>query len=539
MFNEKVRRRPSATHRIVEILRWTVVLTVAIAFVSIPSQLLAGRGVLGHGRVVSEDMTIVLATINNVAKAEQPRWDDPKEIDRGFRFDLEFEQFIRPGQMPLSVDKLEVPFSSSGYGANWEFGAKPVDGMKVMAYLKRLKTGKWELCSLPGGIVILDDFEQPIVKRVRKLCRLWDTCDPAKQLEQIVSGCQSGDDWFQGFCIRALGDLDGGRTGVKLSSVIDSSIARSIVFEHYADPDQISSSGVSNCEYIFWNDFRGRGWEHQEARYYLHASVVDKIIEDGQQIHHNVFGGLVKKICFYPEYARDNYERLLKVIDGSVEVYKFGAAIRLSMIYQPHTSDPKTRRLNEEIFEQLVQFLSHDNGSVAEGAAIGIGTIAIDYSAVGSVPDKFKKLLRGETDFEISGNVRSRLNNGWRDVQKVKPPKLEADASVLAYPWDNLIGKKVVVAGDSCYRDGQHGASANVRGQRLWIDGFSKWPDGLRGNSPVLLRGRLMKVTDLPVFRYEVGKPLGEGIPVPEGFSLEKAGSRYVLLDASWKERSD
>jgi len=207
------------------------------------------------------------------------------------------------------------------------------------------------------------------------------------------------------------------------------------------------------------------------------------------------------------------------------------------MLYQQHTSDPKMQRLNEEIFQQLVVLLSHENGSVADGAAISIGTIAINYSAIDAVPDKFKKLLRGEMDFEISETVRGRLDSYWRDLQKVQPNKLAVGDIVLAYPWDNLIGKKVVVAADSSFRQGEYGASANVRGRRFWIGGLTEWPDGLRGGSPILLSGRLTKVTDLPVFRCEMGKPLGDGLPVPEGFSLEKAGSRYVLMDVTWEKR--
>lgn len=71
---------PDATRWMIS-LAWLI---FAITLVQFPSHLLAGRGVFTYDRIVDEDMTIVLATISNVAKAEQARAGDPKKIDLGF-----------------------------------------------------------------------------------------------------------------------------------------------------------------------------------------------------------------------------------------------------------------------------------------------------------------------------------------------------------------------------------------------------------------------------------------------------------------------
>ena len=497
------------------------------------SNLFAGRAQLYFGAILSNDMTIVLATINDVAEVDSPNVDSLNNKISGFRFRLDFEEIIRLGQMQPDVRKFDVAFSSSGYGTNWEFGAKPTNGMKVMAHLKKLKSGEFELHNHPGGVLVLEDFKQPVVEQTREICDLWKIDDPAQQLERVIAGYR-GDTLIQSYCSKVLGDLDGTWTGLNLEGEIDQRLADSILFEPFASKTPVSLSRFGSLEYKFWNEFRGKGWELYEPRYDLLSRSIDKMIAEAQPAHHNTFDAMITRLCSYPSHSQENYQRMMKVIDGKLDILKFGTTIRLSMIYRAHTSDPKMESLNEEIFDSLLAMIS-DNGDLADGAAIAIGNIAVSYAGVGPVPEKFMKLIQCETDFEISNRVRARMGSALREVRAAKPPKLDADVAVLSYPWDSLIGKKVFVSAVSCYNDGQHGASADFRSQRLWLDGIDDWPDEVGGGSAVQLTGRLTKVTDLPVFRYEIGKPLGDGLPVPEGYSLRKASTRYVLLEPSWK----
>ena len=120
-------------------------------------------------------------------------------------------------------------------------------------------------------------------------------------------------------------------------------------------------------------------------------------------------------------------------------------------------------------------------------------------------------------------------------MKAIKPLKLAEGTVLLTHPWDDLIGKKVSVSAAASFLNKEQGTSASTRGPRLWLDGMDGWPDELDGNAPVQLTGRLTKVVDLPVFRYEVGQAFKEGLPVPEGYSLEKAATRYVLMEPTWK----
>ena len=511
-----------------------IVFLLVFVFLNLTSSnLFAGRVVLSIGSILRQNLTIVLATVQDVKEVESDRVDSLGKKFTGFSFRLDFEEIIRPGEMKPTVEKFEVPFSQSGYATNWEFGAKPINGMKVMAFLKKAESGEFELHNFAGGINVLEDFDQPIVKDIREICKLWEIGIPAEQLKIVIAGCR-GDGAIQSYCSQALSDLDGGRTGLNLAGVIDQKLADSILFEPFASKKPVSLSKFQSCEQRFWNKFRGRGWELYEPRYDLLSRSVDKVIADGELDHHNTFDSMIMRLCRYPAHAQENYQRLMKVVYGKVDDYKFGTAMRFSLIYQPHTTDPEMQALNDEIFDSLLKMIS-DNGDLADGASIAMGDIAESYAKVGPVPEKFMKILKGETDFEIPARSRGRLNNALRVVESAKPPKLDDDVVVLSYPWDDSVGKKVFVSANNCFEDGQHGASAKFRGQRLWIDGLERWPEGFRSNDHVQLTGRLTRVNDLPVFRYEVGQAFKTGLPVPEGYSLEKAATRYVLMEPTWK----
>ena len=51
----------------------------------------------------------------------------------------------------------------------------------------------------------------------------------------------------------------------------------------------------------------------------------------------------------------------------------------------------------------------------------------------------------------------------------------------------------------------------------------------------MLVVGKLTETYDLPVFRYRRGEPFGNGLPVPEDFSLHDASHRLVLVNVSWR----
>ncbi len=114
------------------------------------------------------------------------------------------------------------------------------------------------------------------------------------------------------------------------------------------------------------------------------------------------------------------------------------------------------------------------------------------------------------------------------------PAKDQAGACVISAA--NL-GKRIAVEGWAVNRP--IGAELVGDDFSIWIDGLDFWPEGYYTGGD---RGKRVKVTGvlaedhaLPVFIPEKGKPIPQGIPVPEGTDLYKASHRYLLKDARWE----
>ncbi len=114
------------------------------------------------------------------------------------------------------------------------------------------------------------------------------------------------------------------------------------------------------------------------------------------------------------------------------------------------------------------------------------------------------------------------------------PAKDQAGTSVVSAA--NL-GKRITVKGWAVNRPG--GAEVVGTDFSVWIDGLDVWPEGYYAGGD---RGKRVKVTGilaedhaLPVFIQKKGEPIPQGIPVPEGTDLHKAGHRYLLKDVAWE----
>ena len=215
------------------------------------------------------------------------------------------------------------------------------------------------------------------------------------------------------------------------------------IWEVYTAPRGTSFEAVQACESVFGNTFGGAGWELYPPRYPILRQAVRQVLNQRREIHHNLFDYMVMAACGYPEHARENYELLLEILDGPIEIYRGAAAIRLSMVYQAHTTDVQMQKLNDEILHWLSQSLTHKNNTIADGAAIAIGYIAENYAKTGAVPNDVARLLNRVTDAQVAGNVRARLEHGQREAQSVKLPRLEAGApQPLSFPWRICLAKK-------------------------------------------------------------------------------------------------
>jgi hypothetical protein len=314
-------------------------------------------------------------------------------------------------------------------------------------------------------------------------------------------------------------------------------MALSHLWQFFSAPMGVPFETIGTCEGIFWNTYRGAGWEAHPARPEILGRAIRSALLERRENQHNAFDGMLVALCQYPEHDRANYKLLLKVLDGAIDIYKFGTAQRLSMLYHPHATDKEVQKLNREIFEKLVALLADENQSVSDGAGIALGNIGIEYARVGEVPGELSAVLKGEGLARVDQQAKVRMSVALRDIAKLAPPKIPPDVRVLAHPWDDHIGKKIVTHAMCCYRDGTHGASVEVRNRRIYIDGLDAWPDSVAGKEAVLITGTLTKAADFEVFRYREGKPFEGGLPVPEPHSLDKARERYVLKDATWQVR--
>jgi len=78
-------------------------------------------------------------------------------------------------------------------------------------------------------------------------------------------------------------------------------------------------------------------------------------------------------------------------------------------------------------------------------------------------------------------------------------------------------------------------SSITVSGRRFELSDAERLPSPRGKRQHVAIRGTLRLKNDVTVFRYEAEKPFGEGLPVPEGYSLEESRQRYVLEDVTWE----
>jgi hypothetical protein len=305
-------------------------------------------------------MAIVLATIHDVAVTKQASSKDPKVTYPGFSFKLKIVEVLRQGKLPKETWEVPIPFSRSGYATNWESdesegapGDKPPEGLKIVAHLQLTPEGELELFEFPGGVVVLKAFDDAQVQVRRKIAALWEVADPKEQLRQVLAGCSDQQPEFQQFCISSLGDLDGTWTGVDLQNVLTREMALSHLWQLYAANMGTSFEAISSCENVFWNTYRGTGWESHPARYEIQSRAVRSLLATRREIHHNEFDAHVVGLCCYPEHRRENYRLLLEILDGPIDIYKTGASIRFSMLYEPHTTNKEVAELNREVFIKL------------------------------------------------------------------------------------------------------------------------------------------------------------------------------------------
>ena len=218
------------------------------------------------------------------------------------------------------------------------------------------------------------------------------------------------------------------------------------------------------------------GWEGYPVRYPILRDSIRRQIAFGKVIQHNLFDHAIIDLCGYPEQAREAYQVLLSVLDGKHEIYQWIGASHLSLVYHARTPDRRLKELNRVVWAKLLELGASTNESLADGAAIAIDEVACEFEAFGGVPDEIKVVVDGKGGppglakhaYRFRGFLHRRAA-AIRGAIKELPANAE-DAEVLAAPWDDFVGRKVLVAGRFRCHDDRYGDSMEVAGQRrLWV----------------------------------------------------------------------
>jgi hypothetical protein len=286
---------------------------------------------------------------------------------------------------------------------------------------------------------------------------------------------------------------------------------------------------MNACENLLQRKLGWLEWRGLESRYRAIHGTVRRTLEEERIVHHNTFDQLVVQACSYPEHGRENYNLIRAILKGKTDIYKSGAAIRLSVIYEPFTTDADTERLNQEVIATIKSMLA---GERADAAAIALGDIAEKCKVAGPVPEEIVALLSGEVP-DLNPQAKPRLAYAQRQVEGIVSWPPPANATALAFPWQRLVGKSVVVWGLTSKSDEAFGNSIVVGKRRIWIDKNNEWPQTV-DRDPIIVHGTLTVIEDIPTFRYVKGAPFGAGLPTTDPAEELAAKRRYVLVDAEW-----
>ena len=512
-------------------LRMLITVTVILGVSSAE----AARPIVTWGQVRTSK-ALILGTLHGVKPAEKSRTDGERNITiKGFSFSVRVHEVLR-GKM--EDEEFDVPFSAAGYATNWEFGAKPTDGQKVMGAVRDRGDGKWQPWEWPNGIRVLKSFDSQPVPFARRLARLWSIQEPAEVKQQIVEGCSSTERRFRSYCLEVLQRRSGTFTGVDIQQTTSESEALGLIWSVFSNPDS-PVDAVLQCDNILWNRLRGENWAGHAPRADVLLRTIRREIPSASVQSSNSIDQLITGLDTFPGRQREAVDLLRQLLRSQVPLVRNRAAQRLGAFYEPHSTDKHTEKTNREIWQLIQKLLRSNKKGLAVSAAHAAGQIVMKSEGSESASEKVRVLQ------EISREIRqasavAQLRAIDRHLQIPQPSRKLIDAArssgarMLATPWSSLVGRKVVALGESGWRDGRFGATIPMNGRRLWIDGLASWPEAIRSGSPVVVTGRLAVRNDLKVFRVKAGEAFGEGLPVPDGYSLEESRKRYVLEEVKW-----
>ena len=463
---------------------------------------------------------VILAEIVASSHIDTPAENGARRAREGYALKLDVHDVLRG---KLDAAQIEIPFSGKGYNAVWEWEEKPAVGMKALVYLASGSGASWNDYGRPGSIVPLAEFDDARVATVRRIVSLWEMSG-ADRDRALRKGCVDADAAYAEYCVI---DLIGRSVDVEFMWTL---------FHDERAPIAV----LIKCDVFLSRRFASHGWRSHPARHDVLAAAAERHLEgirnDGQ------LNMLVYEMCRFPADRQQVLQLLETVLGRESEAnFSMGAAMRLGCLYAQLPGDGRDQRLNRDVVAAIRRVLAGEDPEAARGAAYALDTIARSAGNRGMISSEILELVSTEAERATTEKLRTMLQEiGRKAVEESADTKQlltdDPPAVVLTEKWTEKVGKQVVIAGiTSPHCHEKFGCPVEVGGKLVWIEGADGWPAVHSNRKGILLRGRLMQVRDIPVFRPEPGQPFAEGLPVPQPYDLEDAGTRLVLRDAKWE----
>ena len=489
----------------------------------------AARGILTYEKIRADGGPIILAEVLEAVEAARPEAGAPDRTGHGYTITLKVHEVLRGD---LKAETIRIPFSPKGYARTWEDDAKPQKGMKLLVFLAGGEGKQWNDYGIPDTIRSIEAFDAATVKTVRKILSHWAIQSPADQEKALRAGCLDDDRGFRLYCAGALCDR-ALRRGPEAPEVL------SFLWEVYTD-DRVDIDTWQVCDSTFQNTFRSFGWGTYEPRYAILRKLVDRTWKDKDQSSYQSLQGLLGALAGYCNHRGETLELLTTIANGAREDIGGGAALFMCRLYEFFPATKGEQAMNARLLARLVELMAKGQPGSAEGAATGVDQLVRELPKICVERPDLAELVRNSADKDYRREAKERLAITKRVLDdyltKLKPLAVGEGPPMVQQDLAAHLGEKVRMVGKMSWeRTPDFGTALQVNGCLVWFPDVAKWPFDFPPPNYVLATGTLAQAEDIPVFRYEKGKPFGQGLPVPEPYNLKDMSRRFLLRDAKWE----
>lgn len=476
----------------------------------------------------TSEAPIILAEVIDSKEVSRPAPGNAGREESGYALTLKVHEVLRGD---LKAQTIRIPFSPSGYARTWEFKASPAKGMKLLVFLEDGKAEEWNDYGMPNTIRMLKTFDDPPVKTWRKILEFWSLQPKEKQEKALRDGCLGEDMGFRLYCVDVLGQK-------AYKQDPDAMDARSFLWEVYTDKRADIDTCIA-CDSTFRNVFRRYGWQSYEPRYAILHSVIERTWEDKTQDRQSI-GYALLELAAYSSHREETLELLSTIAEGPREDVAGAAALYAGRLYDFFPGTKEDKAFNAKLLAALAKWMTKGKTGSADSAGAGVAVFLLgELPKLGIEREDLAKFAA--EDKEYSAEAKSRLAAGRSDLdaglKKMKRLAVDQGPPIVQRCLAACVGKKIRVVAKALWeRTPEFGVALDAPGSLVWLPGLEKWPfDFPDAKGYIVAAGELVQKADIPVFRWEKGKPFGEGLPVPKPYDLKEMSRRFVLENAKWE----